>query len=98
MKFRIKSLNNLLPIVNTICMQLISTIMGISFGQADIYRRAIEKKKKFPEKFKEFEDNFVKKGMENKFSEKICKYVQQQILDNAGYSFNSSHRYVWHRF
>ena len=76
-------------------MQLISTILGISFGQADIYRRALEKKKKFPDKFKEFEDTFIERGMKNGFSQKVLEYVKQLLIDNAGYSFNQSHAYAY---
>ena len=76
-------------------MSLISTILGISFGQADIYRRAIEKPKKFPEKYQEFQDNFVSEGIKNGFTPKVIQYVQQAIIDNSGYSFNQSHAYAY---
>ena len=76
-------------------MQIISTILGISFGQADIFRRALEKPKKFPEKYQEFLDTFIPKGVENGFSEKVCEYLQKTILESANYGFNRSHAYAY---
>ena len=76
-------------------MELISAILGISFGQADIYRRALEKQKKFPEKFKEFEDTIVERGLQNGFTEPVINYVKKLLIDNAGYGFNSAHAYAY---
>lgn len=76
-------------------MQLISIIFDISFGQADIYRRALEKKKKFPDKFKEFEDTIIERGIKNGFTKPVLEYIKNQIIQNAGYGFNRSHAYAY---
>ena len=72
-------------------MQLISTLMGIPFGQADIYRRALEKPKKFPDKIKEFNEKLIPLGTKNGFSEDVCNRIYTLIKENSGYAFNASH-------
>ena len=72
-------------------MQLISTLMGIPFGKADIYRRALEKPKKLPDAFAEFNENLVPAGLANGFSKEVCEKVRKLIIDNSGYAFNASH-------
>ena len=71
-------------------MELISELMGVSFGQADIYRRALEK----PEKgknvkiVKEFNDTVIQKAVKLGFSEKVADEVRKLIVENSGYGFN----------
>lgn len=69
-------------------MSLIAALMNISFGKADIYRRALEKPKKNEERVKEFEDNCVQRAVENGFSKEVAEKVKKAIIDNSGYSFN----------
>lgn len=72
---------------------LISEMMGVSFGKADIYRRALEKpnKKGNKELFEDFLNNGVTKAVENGINEDGAKRIQKAIIDNAGYLFNKSH-------
>lgn len=65
--------------------------MGIPFGQADIYRRALEKPKKFPDKIKEFNEKLIPLGTKNGFSEDVCNRIYTLIKENSGYAFNASH-------
>lgn len=74
-------------------MGLISELMGISFGQADIYRRALEKMHKPANKKKVeyFNDNVVKIATSRGFKEEEAEYIRKLIIDNSGYAFNKSH-------
>lgn len=74
-------------------MGLISELMGISFGQADIYRRALEKMHKAAnrEKVNYFNDNVVKIAKQRGFKEEEAEYIRKLIIDNCGYLFNKSH-------
>lgn len=71
-------------------MGLISEMMGISFGQADIYRRALEKMHKPANKKKVeyFEENCVKLAVERGIPKEDAEYIKGMILDNCGYAFN----------
>ena len=71
-------------------MGLISEMMGISFGQADIYRRALEKMHKPANKAKVdyFEENCVKLAVERGIPKEDAEYIKGMILDNCGYAFN----------
>lgn len=74
-------------------MFLISELLGISFGQADLYRRALEK----PDKGKnvqivaEFNEKAVTVGVERGFKKEVCELVRDLIVLNSGYGFNKSH-------
>ena len=74
-------------------MSLISEMMNISFGKADIYRRALEKpnKKGNVELVEDFIKNGVKKAVENGITKEAAEKIQKLIVDNAGYLFNKSH-------
>ena len=74
-------------------MSILSIILNISFGQADSLRRILEKKKKYPEKYQEFYDTFIERGMKNGFSKEVCQFIRKEIIDGSGYSFNQSHAY-----
>lgn len=71
-------------------MQLISALMDISFGKADLYRRALEKpnKSKNVQIVKDFSDNCVKIASDNGFNPKIAEKVKNAIIENSGYLFN----------
>ena len=74
-------------------LNLISTLLGISFGRADIYRRALEKPDKPKNKplVAEFKDLCVTEGVRQGFPVEVCERVLRDIIDNSGYSFNKSH-------
>ena len=74
-------------------MSLISILFNISFGESDIYRRALEKpeKKKNKDRAQYFYDNALDIGLKNGIPEKACKEVIKQIVDNSAYLFNKSH-------
>lgn len=74
-------------------MFLISELLGISFGQADLYRRALEKpnKGKNVQVVAEFNEKCVTVGVERGFKKEICELVRKLIIDNSGYGFNKSH-------
>ena len=67
-------------------MGLISEMMGISFGQADIYRRALEKMHKPANKKKVeyFEENCIKLAIERGIPKEDAEYIKGMILDNCG--------------
>jgi len=67
--------------------------MGVSFGKADIYRRALEKpnKKGNKELVDDFVQNGVQRGIENGIPKEAGERIQKAIIDNAGYLFNKSH-------
>ena len=73
-------------------MFLISELMGISFGQADLYRRALEKPHKDKKGYvKNFNENVVEIAKKRGFDPKVTEAVRQAIIDNSGYAFNKSH-------
>ena len=74
-------------------MGLISELMGISFGQADIYRRALEKMHKPANKKKVdyFNNNVVSIAVSRGFKKEEAEYIRKMIIDNCGYAFNKSH-------
>lgn len=74
-------------------MFLISEILGVSFGKADIYRRALEKPNKGGNQkiVQKFNDLAIEKGLENGIPEDACKLVRDLIIDNSAYLFNKSH-------
>jgi len=69
-------------------MQILSTMLNISFGEADQLRRYIEKKKKFPEQYEDFINTFVEKSINNGFSKDVAEYMLETILASSGYGFN----------
>lgn len=71
-------------------MSEISELMGIPFGEADIYRRALEKMHK-PENKKKvdyFKDNCVEMAVKRGIPKEDAEYIKNLILDNCGYAFN----------
>jgi DNA polymerase III alpha subunit len=74
-------------------MQLISELMGISFGEADLYRRALEdadepKNRKIVD---DFNNNVVENAVEQGFDREVAELVRRLIIENSGYGFNKSH-------
>lgn len=70
-------------------MQIVSVMAGFSFGEADILRRAMSKKKK--EILKSEEEKFLEGCKKNGYSEETSKKIYDLILNFANYGFNKSH-------
>lgn len=70
-------------------MQIVRKLAGYSYGEADILRRAMSKKKEniiLKERPK-----FIKGAIDNGYSEEIANRVYDLILKFANYGFNKSH-------
>ena len=74
-------------------MQVARVIAGYSLGEADILRRAMSKKKE--EILLKEEDKFIKKSIDNGYSEEVAKKIYNLILKFAAYGFNKSHSVVY---
>lgn len=70
-------------------MQIANVMAGFSFGEADILRRAMSKKKK--DILKSEEEKFLAGCKKNGYDESISKEVYDLILNFANYGFNKSH-------
>ncbi len=70
-------------------MQIAHIMAGYSFGEADILRRAMSKKKK--EVLIEEENKFMARCIEKGYSEDIATKVYNLILKFANYGFNRGH-------
>lgn len=72
---------------------IVRTMAGFSMGEADMFRRAISKKK-ISEMVKMKED-FVKGALKNGYSQKTIDEIYNLILRFANYGFNKSHAVVY---
>jgi len=72
-------------------MSIIATVMDIDFGEADIYRRWLEKPEKNAENVAKWKQDFIRIGLEKGYSQKLVDMIVQLIIDNSGYGFNKSH-------
>ncbi|SDH32855.1 DNA polymerase-3 subunit alpha [Alteribacillus persepolensis] len=70
-------------------MQIASVMAGYSFGEADLLRRAVSKKKR--EVLEEERQRFVKGALQNGFSKQDAARVYDVIVRFADYGFNRSH-------
>jgi len=70
-------------------MQIANVMADYSFGEADILRRAMSKKKK--EVLVKEEEKFIRQAVKKGYSEEISKKVYDLILRFADYGFNKSH-------
>ena len=70
-------------------MQILVKMGGFSFGEADIVRRAISKKKL--NLIEEAKDKFINNSIKNGYSEQKAKEVYELIVRFADYGFNKSH-------
>ena len=73
--------------------QIATTMAGFSMGEADLFRRAISKKK--ANKLLESEKAFIEGAVKNGHSEKAAKKVFDLIMKFADYGFNKSHSFVY---
>ena len=74
-------------------MELIALLLNVSFGKADIYRRALEKPNKGsnPKLVEEFRRLSVETGQTLGIPKSVCEVVRDTIVENCGYLFNKSH-------
>lgn len=70
-------------------MQILVTIGGYSYAEADIIRRAMSKKKR--EVIESERDKFVSRAIVKGFSKITVEELYDLILKFAGYGFNKSH-------
>ncbi len=71
-------------------MALISELIGVSFGKADIYRRALEKPKKGKNAklIEQFNNDVKTKAVERGYKPEVAEAIRKLIIDNSGYGFN----------
>ena len=70
-------------------MQIVRKMAGYSYGEADILRRAMSKKKESI--ILEERPKFIRGSLENGYSEGIANKVYDLILKFANYGFNRAH-------
>ena len=70
-------------------MQIVRKMAGYSYGEADILRRAMSKKKESI--ILEERPKFIRGSLENGYSEDIANRVYDLILKFANYGFNKAH-------
>lgn len=70
-------------------MQIVRKLAGYSFGEADILRRAMSKKKE--EIIIREKPKFISGCIKNGYSEEIASKVYDMILKFANYGFNKAH-------
>ena len=70
-------------------MQILVKMGGFSFGEADIVRRAISKKKL--KLIEEAKDKFINNSIKNGYTEQKANEVYDLIVKFADYGFNKSH-------
>ena len=70
-------------------MQIASKMAGFSYGQADVLRRAMSKKKQ--DVLLAQKDNFIKGSIKNRYEKKTALSVYELILKFANYGFNKAH-------
>ena len=70
-------------------MQIARTMAGFTFGEADILRRAMSKKKL--KVLEEQKEKFLMGCKKNNYDEKVSEEVYNLILNFANYGFNRAH-------
>ena len=70
-------------------MQIANVLAGYSYGEADILRRAMSKKKF--DILKGEEEKFIRQSIERGYSEQVSKEIYDLILNFANYGFNRAH-------
>ncbi|MCJ7804557.1 DNA polymerase III subunit alpha [Patescibacteria group bacterium] len=71
------------------CLQITNVIAGYTLGEAEIFRRAIGKKKKGM--MTRERNKFIKKAMEKGYKKEIVENIFGLIERFAGYGFNKAH-------
>lgn len=70
-------------------MQIASLMAGYTYGQADVLRRAMSKKKE--EVLKNEKEHFIRGCLKNNYSLEVATKVYDLILKFADYGFNKAH-------
>lgn len=70
-------------------MQIVRELGGYSYGQADLVRRAMSKKK--ADVMAKEEEHFIKGCAENGIDERTAKSIFSEMTSFASYAFNKSH-------
>ena len=70
-------------------MQIVRRLAGYSYGEADILRRAMSKKKE--DIILKERPKFIKGAIDNGYSEEVANRVYDLILKFANYGFNKAH-------
>lgn len=70
-------------------MQIANVMAGFSYGEADVLRRAMSKKKESV--LLEEKDRFLKRSLENGYTLEVAQSVYDLILKFASYGFNRAH-------
>ncbi len=70
-------------------MQILVTVGGYRYSEADIIRRAMSKKKK--EIIQEGKQDFINRSIKRSYSKEIASNIYDLILKFANYGFNKSH-------
>lgn len=70
-------------------MQIVRRLAGYSYGEADILRRAMSKKKE--DIILKERPKFIKGAIDNGYSEEVSNKVYDLILKFANYGFNKAH-------
>ncbi len=74
-------------------MQIVREMAGFSYGQADLFRRAISKKN--IDKLESLKTSFIDGCIKNGKSKEIAEKIFALILRFANYGFNKSHAYSY---
>ena len=70
-------------------IEIVKKFGGFTGGQADLFRRAIGKKK--PEEVKKWADLFLKQGVELGYPSSVIQTLYDDLSAKGGYLFNKSH-------
>lgn len=70
-------------------IQLVQKVAGFSLAEADLFRRAISKKK--VDKLKELQESFVNGCIKQGYSQELANKLFNTIFEFANYGFNHSH-------
>ena len=74
-------------------LQIANKVAGFSLGQADLFRRAISKKKE--DQILALKDSFIKGCIDNGYSKKDAQTIYDYIYKFADYGYNRSHSLVY---
>lgn len=74
-------------------LQIANKVAGFSLGQADLFRRAISKKKE--DQLLALKDSFINGCVKNGYSNKDAKTIYDYIYKFADYGYNRSHSLVY---
>ena len=70
-------------------MQIANVMAGYSYGEADVLRRAMSKKKK--EVLESEKDKFISKSIKRGYTKEVATKTYEYILKFADYGFNKAH-------